>query len=143
MEKRLKETKTEDPSAVYKKEVHEEEMPRKLKQLQNLRYKGNSEMRIFLDTMYDMQALARDTSNQLINIIQTHSNLIVICGMSLWWKKSETCSVVWLTYSSTFQVGDFYKSSLIFRHIFFKEMPCMAALFMIHKRRFQKHHEAL
>ena len=35
--RKMVETKSEDPNAVYKNEIHEEEMPRNLKQIQNLR----------------------------------------------------------------------------------------------------------
>ena len=38
---------------------------------------------------------------------------------------------------------DFYVSALIFRHIIFRENPCMPALFLIHERKFQQHHEIL
>ena len=41
----------------------------------------------------------------------------------------------------TFQLGDFYVSALIFRHIIFREIHCMPALFLIHERKFQQHHE--
>ena len=46
LERWLKQTKSEDPNAVYRNEIHEEEMPRNLKQIQNLRYKGKNEMRM-------------------------------------------------------------------------------------------------
>ena len=49
----------------------------------------------------------------------------------------------WLSYNTTFQLGDFYVhvSALIFRHIIFRENPCMPALFLIHECKFQKHHK--
>ena len=46
-----------------------------------------------------------------------------------------------LSNDRTFQLGDFYVSALIFRHIIFRENPCMPALFLIHERKFQQHHE--
>ena len=83
LERWLKLTKSEDPNAVYKNKIHEEEMPRNLKQIQNLRYKGNNEMRISRDALYNIHAIARDSNNQFIHAIHTFPNLVVICGHSL------------------------------------------------------------
>ena len=62
LERWLKQTGSEDPNAVYKNEIHEEEMPRNLKQIRNLRYKGKNEMRISRDALYNIHAIARDSS---------------------------------------------------------------------------------
>ena len=48
-----------------------------------------------------------------------------------------------LSYDTTFKLGDFNVSALIFRHIIFRENPCMPALFLIHEQKFQQHHEIL
>ena len=45
-----------------------------------------------------------------------------------------------LSYDTTFLLGDFYVSPLIFRHVLFKEQP---AVFLIHERKFIETHEAL
>ena len=37
----------------------------------------------------------------------------------------------------------FYVSSLIFKHIIFKETPCLPVLFLLHERKCQKHHELM
>ena len=42
-----------------------------------------------------------------------------------------------LSYDTTFQLGDFYVSSLLFRHTIFKESPVIPALFLIHERNFK------
>jgi len=76
----LTKTKTEDPYLVYKKEVHSDEAPRNLKQLQNLRHKGNNELRISRDALYNINALARDTRNSFIHVINTYPDLLVLCG---------------------------------------------------------------
>lgn len=124
----LTKTKTEDPNLVYKKEVQSDEAPRNLKQLQNLRYKGNNELRISRDALYNIHALARDTSNQFIHFIQTYPDLVVICGHSLMFEEIERVlyfdlETQCLSYDTTFQLGDFYVSSLIFRHILLKNHP--------------------
>ena len=46
-------------------------------------------------------------------------------------------------YDTTFQLGDFYVSPLIFRHILFKENPSIPAMFLIHERKFTETHEEM
>ena len=47
-----------------------------------------------------------------------------------------------LSYDTTFQLGDFYVSPLIFRHTIFEEKPCIPAMFLVHERKFaDTHHE--
>ena len=48
-----------------------------------------------------------------------------------------------LSYDTTFQLGDFYLSPLLFRHTLFLGNPVMPAMFLIHERKFQKVHEEL
>ena len=77
-----------------KKETHEEEMPRNLKQFQNLRYKGKNEMRISRDALFNIHAIARDSSNEFIHSIHTFPNLVVICGHSLMLDELEMYSIL-------------------------------------------------
>ena len=48
-----------------------------------------------------------------------------------------------LSYDTTFQIGDFYVSTLLFRHLIFEECPCIPALFVIHERKFSEIHQEL
>ena len=45
----------------------------------------------------------------------------------LYFDTTEQC----LSYDTTFQLGDFYVSALIFRHITFRENPCMPSLLIL------------
>ena len=45
-----------------------------------------------------------------------------------------------LSYDTTFQLGDFYVSPLLFRHVMFSTSPVIPALFLIHERKFYKVH---
>ena len=38
-------------------------------------------------------------------------------------------------------MGDFYVSTLLFRHLIFEESPCIPALFIIHERKFSETHQ--
>ena len=48
-----------------------------------------------------------------------------------------------LSYDTTFQLGDYFVSPLLFRHTLFKESPVMPAIFLIHERKLQTAHEQL
>ena len=44
-------------------------------------------------------------------------------------------------YDTTFKLGDFYVSILVFRHAVFNEIPVTPVAFLTHDRKFQKVHE--
>ena len=46
-------------------------------------------------------------------------------------------------YDTTFQLGDFYVSPLIFRHTIFEEKPCIPAMFLIHERKYTETHQEM
>ena len=48
-----------------------------------------------------------------------------------------------LSYDTTFELGDFYVPILIFRHMLFKEQPCIPCAFLIHERKLTETHEDL
>lgn len=48
-----------------------------------------------------------------------------------------------LSYDTTFTVGDFDVSILIFRHTFLIKNPCIPALFLVHERNHEECHEHL
>ena len=48
-----------------------------------------------------------------------------------------------LSYDTTFQLGDFYVSTLAFRHTLFKEAPVIPVAFLIHERKLQACHDEL
>ena len=45
-----------------------------------------------------------------------------------------------LAYDTTFQLGDFYVSPLLFRHIYFNGSPIIPLAFLVHDRKFQVSH---
>ena len=55
----------------------------------------------------------------------------------------ESPSTQLLSYNTTFQLGDFYVSPLLFRHTLFRESPVVPALFLIHEPKLQTAHEQL
>lgn len=55
--------------------------------------------------------------------------------------KSEAAQL--LSYDTTFKLGDFYVSPLLFRNILFKTNPVMPAVVMIHERKLKNTHDEL
>ena len=56
---------------------------------------------------------------------------------------SHCRKVVLLSYDTTFQLGDFYVSSFLFRHALFQASPVIPAAFVIHKRKFESVHNEM
>ena len=50
-------------------------------------------------------------------------------------------NIVTLYYDTTFKLGDFYSTPIVFRHVLLKREPCLPLCFMIHRRKFQSIHE--
>ena len=56
---------------------------------------------------------------------------------------NPTILCCYLTYDTTFKLGDFYVSILLFKHALFAEAPAIPAAFLMHERKFQASHEQL
>ncbi len=48
---------------------------------------------------------------------------------------------LFLSYDTTFNLGDCYVSAIVFKHILFKETPLVPVAFVIHDRKFGSVHE--
>ena len=48
-----------------------------------------------------------------------------------------------LSYDTTFLLGDFYVSPLIFRHTIFREKPCIPVMFLLHERKLSETHQQM
>ena len=79
--------------------------------------------------------------------INTFPDLIIVCGLKAVLEELDhiilavTNSPILLSYDTTFQLGDFYVSPLLFCHVLFNECPVIPAAFMLHERKFQSAHE--
>ena len=141
---------------VYKEEVGQANttgsqaptaLPRNLKQLQNVRFKHLKQLRLSRDDLYNLHEISYDTDGFVHKII-TFPNLTCICGLSSILKEANKVLQLkdpgqLLSYDTTFQMGDFYVSTLLFRHIIFEENSCIPAVFMIHERKFTETHQEL
>ena len=145
----------DSPSNVYKQMVQTPTclpsqqpvlMPRNPKQIKNIQAKQRQSVRLTHDTLYNLHEMAYDLDDFVYKII-TFPDLIVICGLkAVIFEADRVISVnppnpVLLSYDTTFKLGDFYVSPLLFKHVLFVESPVMPAAFLIHERKFQTVHE--
>jgi hypothetical protein len=81
--------------------------------------------------------------------IQTFPDLLVIIGMADVIKELQCvlsrghASKQLLGYDTTFSLGEYYLSILLFKHTLLEEEPTIPALFLIHERKYTAHHEML
>ena len=147
----------DSPSTIYKQMVQapqclpEEQpvlFPRNVKQIKNLQAKDRQCVRLTHDalSMYNVHELAYDLGDFVYKII-TFPDLIIVCGLNVVLQElnriisAVTKTPILLPYDTTFQLGDFYVSPLLFRHVLFNESPIIPAAFMLHERKFQSAHE--
>ena len=111
-----------------------------------MQYSERQKSRLTHDAIYNLHELAYDL-NGYVKLITTYPDLVVICGLDKLIEEldftlqmdSERPQL--LSYDTTFQLGDFYLSPLLYRHTLFSHSPVIPALFLIHERKFQTTHE--
>ena len=122
--------------------------PRNSKQVENIRFQQLEKQQISHDAPYNLHELATDIPD-FVHMIQTHPDLVCIVGQKKILQELDQVLLLdsqssqLLSYDTTFQLGDFYVSTLCFRHTLFKEAPVIPAAFLIHERKFQTNHEEL
>ncbi len=145
---------TSSTSKVYKSEITKLPppahipvlQPRNSKQVENIRYKQLLKQRISHDALYNLHELAADLPD-FVHTIRMHPDLVCVVGQKALLEELDRVllldspSAQLLSYDTTFQLGDFYVSTLCFKHTLFKEAPVIPTAFLIHERKFQKAHE--
>ena len=144
---------TNTASNVYKKEVSSmscdgavvcTQVPRDMKQLRNMRYGKLHQSRISQDSLYNIHEIAYNVPG-FVWRINTYPDLVVIFGLQEILDEFEKVISLQhgrqlISYDTTFQMGDFYVSSMLFRHTIFSECPVIPAMFMVHERKFAETH---
>lgn len=143
------------PSNVYKKEITKNDClpehqpvlkPKNVKQISNVQAKNRQNFRLTHDALYNIHELAFDLNGFIAKII-TYPDLVVVCGSTLMVTElgkvlqASTTVPQLLSYDTTFKLGDFYLSPLLFRHTAFMQSPVLPALFLIHETKSQAVHE--
>lgn len=145
----------ETPEVVYKNLVSQSNcttsyqpflLPRNSKQVANMQYRERQNNRLSHDALFNLHEIAYDLG-WFVKKINTYPDLLVILGddrmLNLLNNLIQVDSKLpqLLSYDTTFQLGDFYLSPLLFRHTLFSESPVIPAIFLLHERKFQKVHE--
>ena len=156
MQKISRECKAHQANTVYKQEVSQASvtgsqapnvLPCNLKQLQNLCFKHLKESRLLRNDLCNLHEIAYDIDGFVHKVI-TYQDLTCICGLGTIMNEANKVLQLkdpgqLLSYDIIFQMGDFYVSTLLFRHLIFQENPCIPAIFMIHERKFTETHQEL
>ena len=105
------------------------------------------QFRLTHDALYNLHEVAYDLDG-FVHQITTYPDLVVICALKSMVVELETVLQLnahsqLLSYDTTFQLGDFYVSTLLFRHTLFVSSPVMPAFFLIHERKFKVVHSEL
>ncbi|CAG2203434.1 unnamed protein product [Mytilus edulis] len=147
-----------EPSSVYRNmttngnihpSLHGVMNPRDLKQVQNKKYAASDRLRLSRDSLYNLHELAYHLDGFFWDT-RTYPDLVCVIGLKEMFQEfsnllqiQSPTLVQLLSYDTTFNIGDFYVSPLIFRHLLFTGSPCMVMAFVIHERKFLNCHDAL
>ena len=119
--------------------------PRNYTQVANSQIKSRNEARPSHDDIYNLNVLAYHLDGFIKEII-TFPDLLFFAGNSEMLCEFNKLVLLnhkgmYLTYDTTFCLGDFYVSIIVFRHILFKKDPLIPLAFMVHDRKFQNVHK--
>ena len=119
---------------------------RNLKQVQNAKANVTKSKRLSRDDLYNALELSYHLEG-FTHQIDIYPDLVVIVGLKEMLlelnKVLETkCGKeVCIGYDTTFLLGDFYVSPLVFTHEIFANPPTVPVAFLIHERKYQCVHE--
>ena len=145
------------PAVVYKRNVskanessleyHTVCLPRNVKQVANMQSIHRQKVRLSHDGLYNLHELSYNIDNYVQKIV-TFPDLVVVCGLSYMLKELNKLlhiqsSSHLLSYDTTFQLGDCYVSTMLFKNVLFRKSPVMPAIFMLHERKLRNNHDEL
>jgi len=122
--------------------------PRNVEQIRNTKKIQRNQARLSHDALYNLHELAYDSN--FIHRIVTYPDLSVICYNQdlvevftnlLSSSADHDKPTVTVTYDTTFNLGDFYVSVLLFRETEFDPSPIVPLAFLIHERKLQATHD--
>ena len=122
---------------------------RDVKQVKNISTSVKSAKQLTKDEIYNLVLLGYHLEG-FVHEIKVFPDLVAILGLpeifdsfSQLLDIDDTTFSICLGYDTTFNLGDFYVTPLIFRHILFENRPTIPLAFLIHERKYQKCHERL
>ena len=118
--------------------------PRNCEQVRNTLKVQRNKQHLSRHALYNLHELAFDSNfiQQIItypdlSVICYHQDLVSVCLNCLSSAASPTKPTITLTYDTTFNLGDFYVSVLLFRATDFDPSPILPMAYLIHERKFQ------
>ena len=120
--------------------------PRNTRQVKNIRSMVQRQQRLSHDGLYNLHELALDLPD-FVHSIHTHPDLVCVCGSKQLLDEFDRVLVLQspghqlLSYDTTFQLGDFYLSTLTFRHTLFENDPVIPVAFLLHERKHTSCHQ--
>ena len=125
-------------------------VPRNSEQARNALKAQRNKSRPSRDALFNLHELAYDTT--FVHHITTFPDLEVILydrqmmhtfQSLLTTSSTDSVPTQVVSYDTTFNIGDFYLSVLLFRHTDFESAPVLPLAYMIHERKLQHTHEVL
>ena len=113
--------------------------PRNLRQVQNAMHSARSRVRVSRDALYNLHEIALDTG--FIHHITSFPDLLVVMyaeetmAMFIDQVRAHRDVTHVLSYDTTFTLGDFYLSALMFRPSEFDPSPIMPLAYLLHERK--------
>ena len=120
--------------------------PRSMQQVENHTKIARSNRRLGHDEIYNLYVIALNQSE--IIEITIFPDLMFILGnqeildeFNTMIGRKKKDDQLYCSYDTTFNLGDFYVTPIVFRHILFEESPVVPLFFMVHQRKYQTLHE--
>ena len=148
-----------DPSIHYKEKVacsgvpftHEATLkPRNPRQVTNAQAQVRKSRKYTQDDLFNLVELTVDLKDYIHRMFLVPELGVVLAHRAMLQEFRAVLSTTGqqqqqqlLSYDTTYNLGDFYVSPLLFRHILFKNAPMMPVAFLIHEKRTQFTHEIL
>lgn len=122
--------------------------PRNSKQVKNALQKRRGDQLLSRDDLYNFFQLSSHLDG-FVKQLTLYPDLVAVVSLpeiitqfnQLLDVKSD--EQLYLSYDTTFNLGDCYVSAIVFKHILFKETPLIPLAFVIHDRKFGSVHETL
>jgi len=120
--------------------------PRNTRQIKYVQGKVREGKLIGKDDIYNLIELAHHLDG-FIHEVTVYSDLVTIVGLpELFQQFNQLLDVksdeqLYLVYDTTFNLGNFYVSPIVFKNFLFKENPVTPLAFVIHERKHAKWHQ--
>ena len=124
---------------------HRTNAPRDQKQVRNAQQNLRAEKRLTQDSLYNL--LAETSATGFIKRLMVHEDAMMFCYEENLLEKfkavidREDLPAQCISYDTTYKLGDFYVSFLVFRETEFIEMSCIPVIYLIYERRIDETHD--